>query len=150
MSLARELTKGHLTASPNKTKLRGLERHRSRRGFRAQCLFWRMAVKQLWHIAVLEFKCIKGETGLYWCCKSILLKSGQLMLWYQAFHSEHSPYTFEVVTCRAATYLYVKYHTDHVIDSLDAQCHFFLCIYKFFDSLFTSLFFEVTHISYLC
>lgn len=61
MSLKCELTKGHLTASQNKTEPKGLNKLASCTVFRTWCLFGKITVKYVWHIAFLDFKCIKKE-----------------------------------------------------------------------------------------
>lgn len=61
MSLKCELTKGHLTASQNKTEPKGLNKLASCTVFRTWCLYGKITVKYVWHIAFLDFKCIKKE-----------------------------------------------------------------------------------------
>lgn len=64
MSLKCKLTKGHLTASQNKTELKALNKRASCTVFRTWYLFGRkkkIILKYLWHIAFLDFKCIKKE-----------------------------------------------------------------------------------------
>lgn len=70
-----ELTKGHLTASQNKTEPKGLNKLASCTVFRTWCLFGKITVKYVWHIAFLDFKCIKKEPAFIDVVNQYLLQS---------------------------------------------------------------------------